>query len=119
MPWVSMAGSTGAVIRFMVDSALRSRWAAQVPIGTLTINLSGSLLLGLLTRMVMFHAAPSTLILVAGTGFCGGYTTFSAASFESVWLIQQGQYRPAFVTCGGNLFGTFAAAALGLALSAI
>jgi hypothetical protein len=73
--WVGLAGTLGAVARFSVDGAMRSRATTTLPIGTLTINLTGSLLLGILTGLITFHAAPSTLTLVAGTGFCGGYTT--------------------------------------------
>jgi CrcB protein len=117
--WVGLAGSVGALCRFVVDTAVRSRTSSRIPLGTLSINLSGSLVLGLLAGLVLFHGAPSQLELVAGTGFCGGYTTFSTASFETVRLAQQGDLRAALLNGTGNVLGTVAAAAVGLGLAAI
>lgn len=119
LAWVGLAGGVGAVTRFAVDSLVRSRVPGPLPLGTISINISGSLLLGLLTGLAMFHGAPPTLTLVAGTGFCGGYTTFSTASFETVRLVQQGLLREAVVTGGITLGGALVAAALGLALAAL
>jgi fluoride exporter len=116
--WVGLAGSVGAVTRFVVDGTIRARAQSRLPVGTVAINLSGSLLLGVLTGLVMYHAAPLRLTLVAGTGFCGGYTTFSTASFETVRLAQQGDTRGAVITAGGTLVGALAAVAAGLALTA-
>lgn len=116
--WVGLAGGLGAVARFGVDAAVRARVESRLPAGTMAINLSGSLLLGVLTGLVMFHAAPSTLTLVAGTGFCGGYTTFSTASFETVRLAQQGNTGMAVLNAGGTLGGALLAAGAGLALAA-
>jgi CrcB protein len=115
---VGFAGSLGAVARFVIDGAIRARVDTRVPVGTVAINLSGSLLLGVLTGLVMFHAAPSTLTLLAGTGFCGGYTTFSTATFETVRLFQQGHLRAAVLNGAGTAAGALAAAAVGLGLAA-
>lgn len=117
--WVGLAGGLGALARFVVDGLVRARVAAPLPAGTIAINLSGSLALGLLTGLVAFHGAPRTLALVAGTGFCGGYTTFSTASFETVRLAQQGQLRAAGLNAGVTILGALAAAAAGLALASI
>jgi CrcB protein len=116
--WVGLAGSLGAVTRFVVDGTVRARVESRLPAGTMAINISGSLLLGVLTGLVMFHAAPSTLTLVAGTGFCGGYTTFSTSSFETVRLAQQGKVGIAMLNAGGTLGGALLAAGAGLALTA-
>ncbi len=67
----------------------------------------------------MYRSGPSTLTLVAGTGFCDGYTTFSTASFETVRLIQQGATRTAIIDGVGTALGALTAAAIGLALAAI
>jgi fluoride exporter len=117
--WVGLAGTLGAVARFSVDGAMRSRATTTLPIGTLTINLTGSLLLGILTGLITFHAAPSTLTLVAGTGFCGGYTTFSTASFETVRLAQQTRAYRAAMYSAVTLIGSIAAAAVGMALTSL
>lgn len=117
--WVGLAGSLGAGARFVVDGAVRGRVASRVPVGTVIINLSGSLLLGIVTGLVVFHHVTSTVTLVAGTGFCGGFTTFSTHSFETVRLLQQGELGAAGVNLGVTVAGTLAAASAGMALSAL
>jgi CrcB protein len=91
---VAVAGSLDARTRFVLDGVIRAprdtdaTWA-DLPLGTPLINISGSELLGLLTGLVIFHGVPPAWQVVAGTGFCGGYTTFSTAAFESIRLAQQ------------------------------
>jgi CrcB protein len=115
--WVGGAGGAGAAARFVLDGVIRTRLRSRVPAGTVTINVTGSFLLGVLTGLVMFHGASSTVTTVAGTGFCGGYTTFSTASFETVRLLQQRALGAAWVNAGVTLVGTLGAGALGLALT--
>lgn len=115
--WVGLAGSVGAVTRFVVDGLIRSRVESRVPVGTVVINLAGSLMFGVLTGLVAFHHATSTLTLVAGTGFCGGFTTFSTASFETVRLLQQGELGAAVTNLSVTVVGTVAAAAGGMAVA--
>jgi fluoride exporter len=90
---------------------------AGVPVATLFINVTGSLLLGVLTGLVLSHGAPAELRLVLGTGFCGGYTTFGTASFETVRLVQRGASVRAIGYTAASVLGALAAAALGLALT--
>jgi CrcB protein len=117
--WVGLAGSLGAAARFILDGTIRSRVASPVPLGTLIINVSGSFLFGFLTGLVVFHHVTPTVALVAGTGFCGGFTTFSAASFETVRLVQQGELAAAGINLAGTLAGTLVGAAAGMALASI
>ncbi len=117
--WVGLAGSLGAAARFIADGTIRTRISTRAPMGTMAINVAGSLLLGVLTGLVVFHHASSTLTLVAGTGFCGGFTTFSTASFEAIRLIQQGELQAAALSTGVTVAGTLAAAAAGLALTSL
>jgi CrcB protein len=83
---VAAAGGLGAAARFGLDGALRSRFQGALPVGTALINLSGSFVLGLLTGLAAAAVLPDAVQVVAGTGFLGGYTTFSAASVETVRL---------------------------------
>lgn len=112
--WVALAGGTGAVARFALDGWGRSRRPSLLPWPTIVINISGSLLLGVLLGLVLFHGAPAPWKTIAGTGFCGGYTTFSTASFETVRLAQQGHYRLALFNGLGTLLLSVGAGALGL-----
>lgn len=118
---LGLAGGLGAVARFIVDTAVARHNRLRLPLGTLLINVSGSLLLGILTGLATSLDAGSPAVAVkavVGTGFCGGYTTFSTASVESVrlWLAEGATsgIRYAAVT----LVGSVAAAAAGLALGA-
>jgi len=116
---VALAGSLGAVVRFVVDSALRARSASSLPWPTVLINVVGSLLLGLLTGAVLFHDAPAAMLTIAGVGFCGGFTTFSTTSVDSVRLIVARRYGAACAIVLGTLATGLAAAGVGLAVAAV
>ena len=83
------------------------------PIGTTIINVTGSFLLGLVTGLALAHGLPPEWRAILGTGFLGGYTTFSTASYETVRLAQQRRYRAALVNGVGMLVLALAAAGLG------
>jgi fluoride exporter len=81
LTWVGAAvfGALGAVARFRVDSAVSARLPSDFPIGTLVVNLTGSFALGVLVGASVTHR----VAFVLGTGFLGGYTTFSTWMVES------------------------------------
>ncbi|BBY28930.1 fluoride efflux transporter CrcB [Mycolicibacterium sediminis] len=112
-----LAGAVGAVTRFGLDSAVKRRWQSPFPWATVAINVSGSLLLGVLAGIVLFDGGSPVWQTVIGTGFCGGYTTFSTASFETVRLVQQGRRLMALVNATVSLLLAVAACAAGLALA--
>jgi fluoride exporter len=112
--WVALAGALGAVARFVVDGLVRTRVSAIFPVGTVIVNVSGSFALGLVTGLVLARAAPDGLRLVVGTGFLGGYTTFSTASFETVRLVEQRRVGLALLNAAGTLVVTVCIAAAGL-----
>ena len=116
--WVAVAGGLGAVARFVVDGLVRTKVSASFPVGTVLINVSGSFLLGLVTGLVLGRAAPDALRLIVGTGFLGGYTTFSTASFETVRLVEQHRVGLALLNGVGTLITTACVAAAGLWLGA-
>ncbi|RAX16989.1 fluoride efflux transporter CrcB [Pseudarthrobacter sp. AG30] len=116
---VGVAGGLGAATRFVVDGLVRSRARTALPVGTIVINVTGSFLLGLLAGAVIVHAAPVELQAIAGTGFLGGYTTFSTASFETVRLIQSRRTGLALLNGIGTAVAAVAAAAAGLALGSL
>jgi CrcB protein len=115
--WVALAGSAGALARFGLDGGIRRRWPTTFPWATLVINVTGSLLLGLVTGLVLFRGEPDALRTIVGTGFCGGYTTFSTASVETVRLLQTGRRRQAATNAVSSLLLTVLAGGAGLALA--
>ena len=110
--WIALAGGLGAVARLVLDGVARQRLSSY-PVGTLLINLSGSLLLGLVAGLVAGSVLPEQVRLVAGTGFLGGYTTFSTASVETVRLLRDGRRTAALLHGLGMLVGAVALAGLG------
>lgn len=115
---MACCGGVGAAARFVVDALVRARRPGPFPLGTLVINLLGSLLLGLLTAATLRHGVDPDLKLVLGTGFCGGFTTFSTASVEVVRLVQQGRAGLALGYLLGGAAGCLLAAMLGFWLLA-
>jgi len=115
---LGLAGGAGAVCRVVVDGVLAGRRPRVFPVPTLLINVAGSLLLGLLTGLVLFQGAPDVWRAVLGTGFCGGFTTFSTASVASVRLAEEDHPGLAALNAVGSLALTLLAAAGGLALTA-
>ncbi|HEU5001707.1 MAG TPA: fluoride efflux transporter CrcB [Actinomycetota bacterium] len=112
------AGAAGAVARYLVDVAVNRRTRGDFPWGTLLINVSGSLILGILTGLALYHGFPATPKVILGTGFCGGYTTFSTFTFETVRLLEEGEVKAAAGNVAGTLLAGAGAAALGLVLAA-
>lgn len=111
---VSVVGGIGAACRFLLDGAVRERWPREFPMGTVVVNVSGSFLIGLLAATLAPTAPPSYVI--AATGFCGGFTTFSTAMVETVRLASNGDWRRAGVNALGSLVLTLAAVLLGVLL---
>jgi CrcB protein len=112
---VILAGAVGAPARFLVDDVIARSAGRSWPIGTLVINVTGSLLLGLLGGLVLHRAFSPEIYRVLGTGFCGSFTTFSTFTFETARLVQDGRRWQAAVywLCTAGL--GVGAAALGLA----
>ena len=89
LTWVGVAcfGALGAVARFRLDSAVSARLPSDFPLGTLVVNLTGSFALGVLVGA----SVTDRIAFLLGTGFTGGYTTFSTWMVESErldWLIR-------------------------------
>lgn len=114
--WVALAGGLGAVARFVLDQMVTRRTRATYPVGTSVVNVAGSLLLGLVTGLAAGQLLAPSWQVVAGTGFLGGFTTFSAATVEAVRLARSGRRRVATFHAVGLLIVSLAAAGLGWAL---
>jgi CrcB protein len=113
-----LAGGLGAVARFVVDGLVRSRLKTTFPWATTIINVSGSLVLGLLTGLTFMRLEPTDLSVIIGAGFLSGYTTFSTASYETVQLIKHGRFGASFISGVVMLVLSVAAALIGLGVGA-
>jgi len=111
---VGLAGAGGAVARYLTDGAVQDRTSGLFPYGTLTVNIAGSLILGFLAGYTLNHTGGRTARTVVGTGFCGGLTTWSTASWETVRLAEEGAPRAAIAFALTNLGTSLAAAAVGI-----
>jgi CrcB protein len=114
--WLGVAGfgALGALARFLLDGFLTARVSGGFPTGTLAVNLSGALLLGLLAGLGLSGEA----LVLAGTATIGSYTTFSTWMLESHRLAEEADTRGAIVNLAGSLALGLAAAALGHAIGA-
>lgn len=115
---VAVAGGFGAVARFVLDGVVtgRRRAGPGVPLGIMIINVSGSLLLGVVAGLAT-GVLPERLHQIVGTGFLGGYTTFSTAAVDTMSLLRGRRRFSALVNGLGMLVLSVAAAALGWALA--
>ena len=112
--WIGVAllGGAGATSRFLLDAAIAARTGRRLPLGTLTVNATGALLLGLPTGL----AARGDVEVLAGAALLGSYTTFSTWMLETHRLAEDGEIRRAVVNVVVTLAVGLAAAALGRAI---
>ncbi|MFV0427948.1 MAG: fluoride efflux transporter FluC [Arachnia sp.] len=116
---VILAGGLGAVARFILDTIISTARPGRLPLGTSIINATGSLLLGFATGWWTFHTGDPGLRRIIGTGFLGGYTTFSAACVEAARLALGDRPGPALGRMAGVLVVSVAAAFAGYWLAAV
>lgn len=85
---VFIGGGLGAQSRYLTDRWVQSRHRWRFPLGTLLVNLIGCLILGIIAGGIVHRSWPAEVQAGLGTGFCGGLTTFSTFSVETVELLQ-------------------------------
>jgi len=116
---VGVAGFIGAIARVLVGTAfgrMNVRYS-NFPIGTLVINVSGSLFLGWFLTYAGSRSLSDTMRLAIGAGFVGAYTTFSTYMFETTRLAQDGAQRMAILNLVGSLVLGLLAVRLGMMLA--
>jgi len=111
---LGLAGATGAATRFALAEWATRRWQGTFPLAMLLINVTGAFALGLLMTAGGSSGALAQTRLLLGTGFLGGYTTFSTLSYDTHSLFRSGQTRAAWLNALGSLVIGVGAAALGM-----
>jgi len=114
--WVAVVliGGAGSVVRFLADGLVSSTAGRDFPFGTLAVNISGAVILGLLTGLALGHDQA----LLAGTAAVGSYTTFSTWMLETQRLAEGRQHGKAIANIAVSLVLGVAAAALGRLIGA-
>jgi fluoride exporter len=99
--YVAVGAVVGATLRYGITS--RSAFWGSLPLSVLTVNVVGSLILGIAMAAVQRLGLGSSFILLIGIGFCGAFTTMSSLAFESANLIDAGMFIAAAADIGLNM----------------
>jgi len=117
-----LGGALGTYARYALGRWINSQpWAEGFPYGTLVINVTGSFILGLASVVILERLRPEyqPLYLLVGTGFCGGYTTFSTFEWETFKLVRDGSWWPALWNVLASVLVGFVGVVLGVALAGL
>lgn len=113
--YVALGSAVGGVVRYLLGGWIQQRAGTAFPIQTLLINVTGSFLLGFLQRYALDSAVISPEVRTMLTiGFCGGYTTFSTFSFETVRMLEDGDWKRAALYMSLSVILSVGAVVLGI-----
>jgi CrcB protein len=114
--YIALGSAVGGVSRYLLGGLIQRLAGGTFPLGTLVINVTGSFLVGLLYRYAADSAAITPEIRAMLTiGLCGGYTTFSSFSYETVRLIEDGEAGRALAYVGLSVLLSVGGTMLGIA----
>ncbi|OCP18705.1 MULTISPECIES: fluoride efflux transporter CrcB [unclassified Ensifer] len=114
---VGAGGAIGSMARYLLGLWTLRRWGPGFPWGTLSVNITGSFLIGLLAELIMRKfGASAEMRLFLITGVLGGYTTFSAFSLDAIMLLERGEVALAFGYVAASVLLSILAVFAGLAL---
>src|SRR4029079_8567469 len=115
---VALGGLAGSVARYWLGGAVQRVGGDVFPAGTLAVNVLGSLFIGLVMTLSLERGLVNddTRILLT-TGFCGGFTTMSTFSWETLALLREDQWLLAFANTGATLLACLVAVWLGIAVA--
>ena len=112
---VFLGGGLGSVLRYFISKRLNN---LHFPFGTLTVNILGSFLLGLVLGFILRNENLSQPFhLLFAIGFCGGFTTFSTFALENQVFLKSGEYFSFFLYTFGSIFAGLLAVFAGLLIS--
>ena len=112
---VAVGGALGSVARYLLGAFIQDRVSIAFPLGTFVINVVGSFLLGLFVQLGLDTSAISPEVrFFLTTGFCGGFTTFSTFSYETMKLVEDAEYGTAGLYVASSVVISLIACALGM-----
>lgn len=114
---IGAGGAAGSMLRYLISFLFHKYLNSSFPAGTFVVNVTGCFLIGIFMGMYADNQHTPQLKLLLVTGFCGGYTTFSAFSYENLSLINNGQTMLAFGYIFASIITGVAAVWLGLKLA--
>ena len=116
---VALGGALGAVARHLVNQAGLRVLGPEIPYGTLIVNVTGSLLIGVLVGWLAFagRADATELRFALGVGFLGAFTTMSAYALDVVIFIERKAYVSAFTYAAGTVVLSVLAVAAGIVIA--
>jgi CrcB protein len=110
-------GAAGTLARYGLDGWIQYRAGPGFPAGTLTVNLLGCFLLGAVGQFGLNHLSmPPDVRIGLTTGLMGGFTTFSTFGWESVRMLETGEWARALLYIGASVLGGLAAMMIGMRL---
>jgi fluoride exporter len=118
--WIGflVAAAIGAPARYLIDGFVQDHTDGPFPWGTFVVNVSGCLVLGVITGLALYHGLPASTRTIIGSGGMGAYTTFSTFSFETVRLAEEGAVDDAVRNAVASFLVGLAAASIGIAITA-
>ena len=114
--WIALGGALGSVARFALSSFFARRFGDDFPWGTLLVNISGSFVIGVLAALSESGGKSAGAVMLQGflvVGICGGYTTFSAFSVQTLGLMRSGHMLAAGLNVMLSVFACLVAVWLG------
>src|ERR1043166_1036371 len=116
MVWllIFLGGGLGSLCRYALGSQVQSRAHLTFPLGTLVVNVLGCIIIGIVARQVMNMQSDVMARAALMTGFCGGFTTFSTFSMETVGLISGGEWGKASLYVAASVIACVAGTAIGM-----
>jgi CrcB protein len=112
---IALGGAAGSVLRYLLGGRVQHFAPHGFPVGTLTVNVLGCLVIGVLTQIFLNMETPGEWRGLLVVGFCGGFTTFSTFSIETVGLIEGGEYGRAATYVAGSVLLCIMATFAGMA----
>ena len=110
---IFVGGGVGSVCRYLLGAVVQTRTHIDFPLGTLVVNVLGCLAIGVLAKYFFHgqtHSLARTTLIV---GFCGGFTTFSTFSYETIGLVNGGEWSRAALYIGASIVACLLGTAAG------